>query len=62
MKYERRRMKRAARFEKRAVKYERRQRKRELKTARRAEGRTRGDDLWKLLIFPHGARRETGQS
>jgi len=62
MKYERRRMKRAARFEKRATKYERRQRKRELKATRRAEGRTGGDDLWKLLIFFHGARRETGQS
>jgi len=62
MKYEHRRMKRAARFERRAVKHERRQRKRELKVARRAEGRTGGDDLWKLLIFFHGARGETGQS
>jgi len=64
IKYERRQMKRAARFEKRAAKHERRQHRRELKAARRAEGRTRRDDLWKLLIFSHrdGPRRETGES
>ena len=58
MRCERRRVKRAVGSEKRAAKYERRQRRRESKAARHAEGRTGRDDLWKLLIFFHGPRRE----
>lgn len=63
MKHERRQTKRVAKYERRAIKRERRHRRREMKAVRRAQGHSRADEPWKLLIFFYGARGDSaGQS
>jgi len=59
---EKRGMRYEHRLVKRAMKHERRQRKLEARVRRHGEGRSRGDQPWKLIVSYHGASREAGQS